>query len=178
MYTKDIVASIHLKRNTIILFLLTVLGFPNIYAQTNTDEKEIKNNLENYFKDYKAQGAQVSKNARLKDLLIDDEEKTLVIAEEWTSTTEVHKVEGLKTGVEYILRETVAPHGYAIAADTTFTIAADGTVTSSGTITGGGVLLIKDDMIKLTRTVRKVWDDGAGWYPSAEPDRYPEAERQ
>ena len=68
-----------MKRNIIILFLLTVLGFPNIYAQTNTDEKEIKNNLENYFKDYKAQGAQVSKNARLKDLLIDDEEKTLVV---------------------------------------------------------------------------------------------------
>ena len=62
-----------MKRNIIILFLLTVLGFPNIYAQTNTDEKEIKNNLENYFKDYKAQGAQVSKNARLKDLLIDNE---------------------------------------------------------------------------------------------------------
>ena len=68
-----------MKRNIIILFLLTVLGFPNICAQTNTDEKEIKNNLENYFKDYKAQGAQVSKNARLKDLLIDDEEKTLVV---------------------------------------------------------------------------------------------------
>ena len=68
-----------MKRNIIILFLLTVLGFPNIYAQTNTDEKEIKNNLEKYFKDYKAQGAQVSKNARLKDLLIDDEEKTLVV---------------------------------------------------------------------------------------------------
>ena len=31
---------------------------------------------------------------------------------EWNSTTENHVIEGLKTGEEYTLRETVAPNGY------------------------------------------------------------------
>ena len=51
---------------------------------------------------------------------------------EWDSQAGTDKViEGLKTGVEYTLRETVAPDGYAITTDTTFTIETDGTVTSS-----------------------------------------------
>lgn len=62
-----------------ILILLAVLGNQKTIAQTNTDEKDIKNRLENYFKDYKAPGAQVSKNAHLKDLLIDDEEETITV---------------------------------------------------------------------------------------------------
>ncbi|MDR9828530.1 SpaA isopeptide-forming pilin-related protein, partial [Vibrio sp. FNV 38] len=50
------------------------------------------------------------------------ENNEYVIVEEWKSTTEAHEIERLKTGVEYILRETVAPDGYTIAADTKFTI--------------------------------------------------------
>ena len=56
----------------------------------------------------------------------------------------VHVIEGLKTGETYTLRETVAPEGYAVATDTTFQIAADGTVTTTGTKTEGGVLLVND----------------------------------
>ena len=41
----------------------------------------------------------------------------------WTSDGKTaHEITGLKTGVEYTLRETVAPTGYAIATDITFTI--------------------------------------------------------
>ena len=66
------------------------------------------------------------------------------VVEEWVSTKETHKIEGLKTGEEYTLRETVTPEGYAIATDTTFTIDENGKVTSTGTITEGGVLLVED----------------------------------
>ena len=68
------------------------------------------------------------------------------VVEEWDSTKKAHVVEGLKTGVEYILRETVAPDGYTVTADTKFTIDESGKVTSTGTITEGGVMLIEDAM--------------------------------
>lgn len=61
----------------------------------------------------------------------------------------IHEVEGLKTGVEYILRETVAPDGYAVTSDTTFTIDEKGKVTSTGTVTEGGVLLVEDTKTKV-----------------------------
>lgn len=68
-----------MRRILTILILLAVLGNQQTIAQTNTDEKDIKNRLENYFKEYKAPGAQVSKNAHLKDLQIDDEEETMIV---------------------------------------------------------------------------------------------------
>ena len=73
------------------------------------------------------------------------------VVEEWVSTKEVHEVVGLTTGVEYILRETVAPDGYAVTADTTFTLDADGSVKSSGTVSKDGVMLVED-----AKTVVKV----------------------
>ncbi|MBQ8054546.1 MAG: hypothetical protein IJ198_12205, partial [Lachnospiraceae bacterium] len=73
------------------------------------------------------------------------------VVEEWTSTTEAHKIEGLLTGVEYTLRETVAPDGYAVATDTTFTIDENGTVTTTGSVSEDGVLLVED-----AKTVVKV----------------------
>ena len=66
------------------------------------------------------------------------------VVEEWTSTTENHEIEGLKTGEEYTLKETVAPEGYVLSTKTTFTIAEDGKVTSTGTITEDGVLLVEN----------------------------------
>ena len=66
------------------------------------------------------------------------------VADEWDSTTENHIVEGLKTGEEYTLRETVAPEGYTISTAITFTIGEDGNVTSTGTITEDGVLLVEN----------------------------------
>ena len=68
-----------------------------------------------------------------------------VIAE-WVSTKEAHEVTGLKTNANYTLHEEVAPEGYTIAADTKFTIDESGNVTSTGTITEGGVLLVEDAM--------------------------------
>ena len=63
---------------------------------------------------------------------------------EWVSGTEAKEIEGLKTGVEYTLKETVAPDGYTIASETTFTIDETGKVTSTGTVTGDGVMLVED----------------------------------
>ena len=68
------------------------------------------------------------------------------VVSEWTSGKEAHEVKGLKTGEKYTLHEEVAPNGYTIAADTTFTIDENGKVTSTGTITEGGVMLIEDAM--------------------------------
>ena len=52
-----------------------------------------------------------------------------VIVEEWTSTNEVHTIEGkLTAGEEYILREITAPDGYNVANDITFKVNEDGTV--------------------------------------------------
>ena len=42
------------------------------------------------------------------------------VVAEWDSAKEAHEVTGLKTGELYTLRETVAPDGYTITADTTF----------------------------------------------------------
>ena len=66
------------------------------------------------------------------------------VVKEWPSTKEVYEIEGLKTGEEYTLRETVAPDGYTVAFDTTFTIDETGKITSTGTVTEDGVLLVED----------------------------------
>ena len=71
------------------------------------------------------------------------------VVEEWTSTKKVHEVKGLKTGVEYTLRETVAPNGYTVTADTKFTIDANGKVTSTGTVTENGVMLVEDSLTEV-----------------------------
>lgn len=63
--------------------------------------------------------------------------------DEWTSTTEAHQIEGLKTGETYTLSNTVAPDGYLPASETTFTINDAGRVTSTGTIIEGGILLVE-----------------------------------
>ena len=78
---------------------------------------------------------------------------------EWNSTMENHVIEGLKTGEEYTLRETVAPNGYLFYADNTFTIAADGTITYTGTMTEDKVLLVKNS-ISVDVSVAVVWNDG------------------
>ena len=81
------------------------------------------------------------------------------VVEEWTSKKDdektedvneaVHVVQGLKTGEEYTLKETVAPDGYTIAAETKFTIDEKGKVTSTGTVTEGGVMLVEDKLTEV-----------------------------
>ena len=66
------------------------------------------------------------------------------VVEEWVSEkNKTHVVEGLLTGTEYILHETVAPEGYDITVDTTFSIDENGNVTGSATINNSGVLLVE-----------------------------------
>ena len=71
------------------------------------------------------------------------------VVEEWTSTTEAHEVYGLKTGEEYTLSITVAPDGYMLTTDTTFTIDETGNVTSTGTISEDGILLVEIQMTRV-----------------------------
>ena len=82
------------------------------------------------------------------------------VVEEWVSEkNKTHVVEGLLTGTEYILHETVAPEGYDITVDTTFSIDENGNVTGSATINNSGVLLVEDTMLTVQKAVKKVWDD-------------------
>ena len=71
------------------------------------------------------------------------------VVEEWDSTTETHEIEGLKTGEEYTLRNTVASDGYILPDDTTFTIDEHGEVTSTGTISEEGILLVEMQKTKV-----------------------------
>ena len=58
------------------------------------------------------------------------------VVDEWDSKKgETHKVKNLTVGQEYTLRETVAPNGYTLTTDTTFTIDRTGKVTGTVTIT-------------------------------------------
>ena len=82
-----------------------------------------------------------SKGAKIQ--IIDKDGK---VVEEWISGKEAHEVKGLKTGEKYTLRETVAPDGYTVTTDTTFTIDKNGKVTSSGSVTEDGVMLVEDAM--------------------------------
>ncbi len=72
------------------------------------------------------------------------DEKSDVIAE-WESVIEPRTIEGLPTGVTCTLRAVVAPHGYTLPTDSTFSINTDGTLDNSGVTTTdeNGVLLVK-----------------------------------
>ena len=93
-------------------------------------------------------------------ILNKDEKKEEKLIEEWTSTKAVHEVFGLEPGVTYILRETVAPKGYALTADTTFVLKEDGSIDTTKTTTTvkDGVLLVQDKVFSFK--VRK--QDEAG----------------
>ena len=72
------------------------------------------------------------------------------IVEEWGSTDKAYTIKGLKTGETYTLRETVAPNGYYLKADTTFTLKADGSIDTektTTTISKEGILLVEDTAI-------------------------------
>jgi len=66
-----------------------------------------------------------------------------IVVSEWTSSKESHEVSGLSSDIEYTLRNTVAPEGYTIATDTTFTIDDEGRITSTGTMTESGTMLVE-----------------------------------
>ena len=69
------------------------------------------------------------------------------VVDEWTSTNEAHMIEGkLKAGEKYTLHEEIAPDGYVVANDITFTVSEDGSV---DTVT------MRDDIMKGTVEVHK-----------------------
>ena len=71
------------------------------------------------------------------------------VVDEWDSKKgETQKVKNFKVGQEYTLRETVAPNGYTLTTDTTFTIDRTGKVTGTVTINKDGVLLVEDTATK------------------------------
>ena len=75
---------------------------------------------------------------------------------EWDSTTKAKEIKNLKPGVTYTLRETVAPEGYTITTDTTFTLKKDGSLDTSKTTAsykssakGKVKLLVKDSITSM-----------------------------
>ena len=89
------------------------------------------------------------------------------VVDEWDSTKNAHKITGLKPGVTYTLRETKAPKGYDVAADTTFELNEDGTINTANTTTSisGDALLVKDEKtadktVSVSVTKRLVTVDG------------------
>lgn len=73
-----------------------------------------------------------------------------LVVEEWDSVGEPHRVEGLRVGVEYTLREVLATEGYTLASDTTFNIDEQGVVTYSGSTSeteDGDVLLLVENTL-------------------------------
>lgn len=54
------------------------------------------------------------------EMTVTDEDGNVV--DEWTSTTESHKIKGLEEGKTYVLHENTAPAGYVLATDIEFTV--------------------------------------------------------
>ena len=67
------------------------------------------------------------------------------VIDEWTSTTTAHEIKGLVAGSTYTLIEAIAPNGYAIAKNISFTVNSDGSVTE---------VVMKDDLTvtRVTKT--------------------------
>ncbi|MGN1223472.1 MAG: prealbumin-like fold domain-containing protein, partial [Ruminococcus sp.] len=71
--------------------------------------------------------------------VMDETDETKQIGIQWTSGTEAVVIQGLPKG-DYTLKEISAPAGYTIAEEISFSIAADGTVTS-GALTDGVIVM-------------------------------------
>lgn len=77
-------------------------------------------------------------------LLLKDKEGNVI--ESWMSATEAHVFEQkLIAGETYTLAEVTAPSGYEVAADITFTVNKDGTVSIDGKAVDGNEIVMKDD---------------------------------
>lgn len=73
------------------------------------------------------------------------------VIEEWISTDEEHIIEGkLIGGKEYTLHEEIAPDGYVVANDITFTVSEDGSVDT---------VIMKDDTTKVRISKRDITTD-------------------
>ena len=72
------------------------------------------------------------------------------VVEEWDTTAEAHTIEGLKIGGTYTLKVTVAPEGYILPADITFSIDGSGNISGENVTTGDdGSILVKFEKTKV-----------------------------
>ncbi len=69
--------------------------------------------------------------------------------EEWISYDGFHTITSLLVGKEYTLKEITPPDGYLPVADVKFTIHADKTITSTGTVVGNDTLLLKNEKTRV-----------------------------
>lgn len=77
-------------------------------------------------------------------LLLKDKDGNVI--ESWMSTTEARVFEQkLIAGETYTLTEVTAPSGYEVAADITFTVNKDGTVSADGKAVDGNEIVMKDE---------------------------------
>lgn len=77
-------------------------------------------------------------------LLLKDKEGNVI--ESWMSAAEAHVFEQkLIAGETYTLSEVTAPSGYEVAADITFTVNKDGTISIDGKAVDGNEIIMKDD---------------------------------
>ena len=105
------------------------------------------NNLINTITSVKVSKVDITDHKELAGAHIQILDKDGSIIDEWDSTWEAHEVTGLKTNEQYTLRETVAPDGYTVTSDTTFTLKEDGTVDKDNTqttVSDDGTLLVED----------------------------------
>lgn len=85
------------------------------------------------------------------------------VIDEWTSSTEPHKIYGLVFGTEYTLSETISPDGYSTTESITFTYSEDGQIVqmkdditkyqfvkkdNKGNILSGAILQLSDEDTK------------------------------
>ncbi|MBR1751858.1 MAG: hypothetical protein IJ740_13490, partial [Ruminococcus sp.] len=78
-------------------------------------------------------------------------DKDGTVIDEWVSTEEAHYINGvLKAGGTYVLHEEIAPDGYVLANDITFTVKDDGTVTE---------VEMKDDTTKVKFSKKAITGD-------------------
>lgn len=139
------------------------------YITTTTYPIEIdsqkKVNIPNKKTEVRVQKTDVATGEELTGAHIQILDKDGKVVNEWDSDKDKPHIEtGLKTGEEYTLRETVAPEGYTITADTKFTIDEKGGITYSGTMStdkdGNPVMLVEDTKgPRVSATVKKIWND-------------------
>lgn len=75
------------------------------------------------------------------------------VIEEWVSTGGVYEVGDLMVGEAYRLQATVAPAGYTIPSNITFSVGIDGYISSSSALGAGDVLLVRFEHIPMIDSI-------------------------